>query len=107
MKVTTPGHIGHVRIQLEDTDTLHVLHPQSMIAYQGTPHNREDRFMDLAAAARKRKWIRSRMKGPSEMIIALPAGCSLESIEIPEISNLLFDFRHIMFFTEGMALKSR
>jgi uncharacterized protein (AIM24 family) len=107
MKVTTPGHIGHIRIQLDALDILNVLHPKSMIAYQGLPQNREDRFMDLAAAYRKRKWIRSRMQGPSEMVIALPAGCSVETLEIPVDSNLLFDFRHVMFFTEGMGLKSR
>ncbi len=107
MKVTTPAHVGHVRIQLDSSDLLNVLHPKSMIAYQGSPRHREDRIMDLAAAYRKRKWIRSRMQGPSEMIISLPAGCSLQTIDIPADSNLLFDFRHIMFFTEGMGLKSR
>jgi len=107
MKVITPGQLGHVRIQLDTIDVLNVLHPKSIIAYQGSPRNREDRIMDLAAAYRKRKWIRSRMQGPSEMVIALPAGCSLLTFEIPADSNLLFDFRHIMFFTEGMGLKSR
>lgn len=106
MNITVPSQIGHVHITLADQDKLHVLHPKSIIAYQGAPQHREDRLMDLAGVYRKKKWIRSLLTGPSEFILGLPAGCSLETIQITEKSDLLFDFRHIIFFSDGMTLKS-
>jgi uncharacterized protein (AIM24 family) len=106
MNITVPAQTGHVQVSLEDADKLHVLHPKSIIAYQGEPHYREDRFMDFAGMYRKKRWIRSQISGPSEFIIGLPAGCSLETIQIEAKSDLLFDFRHVIFFSDGMQLKS-
>lgn len=106
MNIDVPVLIGHVHIKLEKEDRLHVLHPKSIIAYQGEPQNREDRFMDFAGMYRKKRWIRSLLTGPSQFILGLPAGCSLETIEITEKSDLLFDFRHVIFFSDGMKLKS-
>ncbi|WP_138755297.1 AIM24 family protein [Paenibacillus sinopodophylli] len=106
MNITVPAQIGHVHIRLAELDKLHVLHPKSIIAYQGDPQSREDRFMDLAGMYRKKRWIRSILSGPSEFIIGLPAGCSLETVYIEEKSDLLFDFRHVIFFSDGMKLKS-
>ena len=106
MNVTIPAQLGHVHVSLGETDKLHLLHPKSVLAFQGMPHHREDRLMDLAGIYRKRKMIRSLIRGPSELLIGLPAGCSLETIEIGENSDLLFDFRHVMFFTDNMKLKS-
>lgn len=107
MKVTTPSPVGHVKVDLEAADVLHVLHPNAIAAYQGAPRNREDRFMDLGGAMRKKKWIRSRLQGPSRFIMGLPAGYTLEVIDIQENSNLLFDFRHVAMFTDGMVYKAR
>ncbi|MWC29785.1 AIM24 family protein [Paenibacillus sp. MMS18-CY102] len=106
MNVTVPARLGHVHVSLEEADKLHVLHPKSVIAFQGMPHHREDRLMDLAGMYRKRKMIRSLFQGSSELVLGLPAGCSLETVEIDAQSNLLFDFRHVMFFSDGMKLKS-
>ncbi len=106
MNITVPVQTGHVHIALEESDKLHVLHPKSIIAYQGDPESREDRFMDLAGMYRKKRWIRSLLSGPSEFILGLPAGCSLETVHIDEKSDLLFDFRHVIFFSDGMKLKS-
>lgn len=107
MKIIAPPPIGHVRISLTEEEALHVLHSKSIIAYQGGPQSREDRFMDLGGVYRKKKWIRSRLQGPSEFLLGLPAGFSLESFSIDEQSNLLFDFRHVAFFSEGMTFKSK
>lgn len=107
MKIVTPSPTGYVRVQLDETDALQLLHPKSIVAYQGAPRSREDRFMDLGGAFRKKKWIRSRLQGPCEFLFGLPAGCSLETIEIPEDSNLLFDFRHVALFSDGMRFKSK
>jgi hypothetical protein len=107
MKTTVPAPYGHVHVTLESADKLHVLHPKAIIAYQGLPHLREDRFMDLAGLYRKRKWIRSLLSGPSEFVLGLPPGCSLESVQIEKDSDLLFDLRHIIFFSDGMQLKPK
>jgi len=106
MIVTTPNQVGHAHISLEAEDALHVFHPKSIIAFQGSPLLREDRFMDFAGVFRKKKWIRSRISGPSEFIIGLPPGCALETIPIEADSNLLFDFKHVLFFSENMQAKS-
>ncbi|UVI31408.1 AIM24 family protein [Paenibacillus spongiae] len=107
MKVTAPAPIGHALVQLDHGEAVHLLHPKSIIAYQGAPHLREDRFMDWAGMYRKKKWIRSRMQGPSQFILGLPAGCMLETMNIAPDSNLLFDFRHVLFYSDGMMMKSR
>ncbi|MFD0589613.1 AIM24 family protein [Paenibacillus sp. GCM10027627] len=107
MNITTPAQVGFVRVRLEDSEALHVLNPQSIVAYQGAPRSREDRFMDLGGVYRKKKWIRSRLQGPSELLLGLPAGFSLEVIDIPGESNLLFDFRHVALFSEGMTFKTK
>lgn len=107
MKITAPSPIGHVRITMSGDEAMHVLHSKSIIAYQGAPRSREDRFMDIGGVFRKKKWIRSRLQGPSEFLLGLPAGFSLESFDIPEESSLLFDFRHVVFFTDGMTFKSK
>jgi uncharacterized protein (AIM24 family) len=107
MNITVPALIGHARITLDADDTLHVLHSRSIIAYQGDPRGREDRFMDIGGMYRKKKWVRSRLQGPSEFLLGLPAGFSLLTIDVPEESNLLFDFRHVAFFSDGMTYKSK
>ncbi|MFF2480312.1 AIM24 family protein [Paenibacillus sp. NPDC058071] len=106
MNVTVPARIGHVQVSLEEPDKLHVLHPNAVVAFQGLPQHREDRVMDLAGMYRKRKMVRSLFRGPAELVIGLPAGCSLETVEIDENSDLLFDLRHVLFFSDGMRLKS-
>lgn len=107
MKVISPPPIGHVRITLEEDETLHVLHSKAIISYQGSPLGREDRLMDISGVYRKKRWVRTRLQGPSSFLLGLPAGFSMESIDIPAQSNLLFDFRHVLFFTEGMSHRSK
>lgn len=107
MNITTPPPTEHARIRLELGESLHVLHPKSILAFQGPAVSREDRFMDLAGAYRKRKWIRSKLQGPCEFILGLPRGFFLETVDIPEQSELLFDLRHVMFFTDPMTMKSK
>ncbi|MFD2614234.1 AIM24 family protein [Paenibacillus gansuensis] len=107
MNIKAPVPTGHVRIELESAEALNVLHPKSIVAYQGAPQLREDRFLTWTRAYHKRKWIQSRLQGPSSFLLSLPAGCSLETVRLQEHSNLLFDFRHVMFFTEGLELHSK
>src|SRR5690606_28529348 len=56
---------------------------------------------------RKKRWIRSKLSGPCTFLLGLPAGCMLVPVEIPRDSSLLFDFRHVALFTEGISYKSR
>lgn len=106
MKTSSPAAIGHVKVTLQESDKLHVLHPGAIIAYQGEPQQRQDHFMNLAGVYRKKKWIRALLSGPSEFIIGLPPGCSLETITIGPDSDLLFDYRHVLYFTDGVQHKS-
>ncbi|MFC4776210.1 AIM24 family protein [Paenibacillus sp. GCM10023252] len=106
MKVTSPAPIGHASLQLEAGEKLHVLHPKAILAFQGAPYLREDRFLDLAGMYRKKKWIKSVLEGPSTLLLGLPPGCSLLTVPIPEDSNLLFDYRHILYYTDGITMRS-
>ncbi|MBH5318611.1 AIM24 family protein [Paenibacillus sp. GSMTC-2017] len=107
MKIISPSPVGHVRIDLDGQDALHILNPKSIVAYQGSARSREDRFMNLGGAFKKKKWIRSKLQGPSQLLLGLPVGYTLEAMDIPGDSNLLFDFRHVVMFTEGMTFKSK
>ncbi|MEO3944213.1 AIM24 family protein [Gorillibacterium sp. CAU 1737] len=94
------------RIQLAEGELLHLLNPQALVAFRGVPKLREDRFMDLKGMYRKRRLIRSDLSGPSEMILSLPAGYHLKTMELTEGTNLLFDIRSILFYEEGISMKS-
>ncbi|MBJ6361441.1 AIM24 family protein [Paenibacillus sp. GCM10012307] len=98
---------GHLNVKLTDKDKLHVLHPNQIIAYKGQPAGREDRFMDIKGMYRKRRWIRSKITGPAELLIALPPVCKLHVVPIDQESNLLFDFRSVLFFSDGMLMQNR
>ncbi|GBG09283.1 hypothetical protein B1748_07765 [Paenibacillus sp. MY03] len=107
MNIAAPSPLGHVRVELGQEEALQVLHPRSIIAFSGAPRNREDKFMNIGGAFRKKKWIRSRLQGPASFVMGLPAGYSLVPIEVPEGGSLLFDFRHIMFLSDDMTFKSK
>lgn len=106
MKIVTPARLGHVHVSLEEEDKLHLLHPKSVVAYQGMGHHREDRFMNLSGIYHKRAMIQSLFQGPSELVVGLPAGCSLEMVEIAANSDMLFDLRHVMFYSDGLRMKA-
>ena len=107
MNITAPPSVGHVRVELDAGEALHVLHPQAIAAFRGNPLAREDRFMDLGGALRKKRWTRAKLTGPCRFILGLPPGFTLEMIDIPEEGHLLFDFRHVMLITDGVAWKSK
>jgi len=107
MRIEMPPHAGHVHIELEEDDALQLLHPKALLAFQGNPLFREDLLMDLSGMYRKRKLIRSRIRGPSKLVIGMPPNCFLETVDISAKSDLLFDFRHVLYYTEGMSMKSK
>ncbi|MCG7409089.1 AIM24 family protein [Paenibacillus sp. ACRRX] len=96
-----------VTIRLEDGEMLNVLHPRQIISFQGQSSQREDRFMDIAGMYRKRKLIQSRLSGPAQFMLGLPAGFCMQTIPITAGSDLLFEWKHILFYTEGMRVERK
>ncbi|MFC0331170.1 AIM24 family protein [Paenibacillus sepulcri] len=95
-----------VELQLREGDAVHVLHPQQIAAFQGLSRQREDKFMNMQGIYRKKKLIKSKLSGPSSLILGLPGGYMLHCMELDGDSSLLFDFRHLLFYTEGIEMKS-
>lgn len=88
-------------------ETAHVLHPGQVMAYRGPSSGRADRLMNIKGMYRKRKLIRADFVGPCEFIAALPPGYSLKPIQLQSGSDLLYDYRHLFHYTEGVAMQSR
>lgn len=91
---------------LQENDIVHMLHPKQIIAFQGAPSLREDRLYNLKGMYRKRKLIRSKLTGPSNFLVALPPGFYLKTIHIDRDSDFMFEFRHLLFFTEGIEMRN-
>ncbi len=107
MKVAEPTPVGHVQISLDTDEAIQVYHPRAILAFQGKPTNREDRIMNMAGIYRKKRFVASRMSGAGELILGLPEGCSLATVNIAPDSDLLFDFRHVLFHTDGLDMRTR
>ncbi|RKN82211.1 AIM24 family protein [Paenibacillus ginsengarvi] len=99
-------HQSFADLALEPGEALHVLHPQQIVAFRGESPQREDKLMNLKGMYRKKKLIRSRLTGPASMLLALPAGYTLQTLTLRESEDLLFEFRHLLFYTEGVEMKS-
>ncbi|TNJ66776.1 AIM24 family protein [Paenibacillus hemerocallicola] len=97
---------SYAELLLEREDTVHVLHPGQIVAFQGESARREDKLMNLQGMYRKKKLIRSRLTGPSRLLLALPGGYSLHCLSLAGNEDLLFEFRHLLFYTEGIEMKS-
>ncbi|WP_150265368.1 AIM24 family protein [Paenibacillus tepidiphilus] len=96
-----------VRIIVDAHEEVHVLHPQQIIAYQGPSSGRSDRLMNVQGMYRKRKLIRAEMSGPCSFVAALPPGYRIKTLRIGGHSDLLYDFRHLFFYTKGITMESR
>jgi uncharacterized protein (AIM24 family) len=102
------GDQGRVaRFNLSMGETVCILHPKQIIAYRGDPQGRTDRFMDLKGMYRKKQLIQAEMRGPCEFLTALPHGYSMKSIPIGSGSDLLFEFRHLFYYTPGIRMEHR
>ena len=96
-----------VTFSLAEGDKIHVLHPQQIVAYRGSGTGRNDRLMNISGMYRKHKLIQSEISGPCQFVTALPPGFSMKSIKLEEESDLLYDFRHLFFYSEGIQMQSR
>ncbi|OBZ08877.1 hypothetical protein A8L34_22235 [Bacillus sp. FJAT-27264] len=90
-----------------ENEMVHVLHPQQIIAYQGPSSGRSDRLMDVKGIYRKRKLIRSDMSGPCRFVAALPPGYRVKTLELEGNNDLLYDFRHLFYYSEGITMQTR
>jgi uncharacterized protein (AIM24 family) len=104
--VSGGNHQSYAELLLEQEDTVHVLHPGQIVAFQGESARREDKLMNLQGMYRKKKLIRSRLSGPSRLLLALPGGYTLQCLSLAGNEDLLFEFRHLLFYTEGIEMKS-
>jgi uncharacterized protein (AIM24 family) len=90
-----------------ENEEVHVLHPQQIIAYQGPSSGRADRLMDVKGMYRKRKLIRSDLSGPCRFVAALPPGYKVKTLQLDGKSDLLYDFRHLFFYSNGITMQTR
>ncbi|QQZ63494.1 AIM24 family protein [Paenibacillus sonchi] len=96
-----------VAFTVDVNEEIHVLHPQQIIAYQGPSSGRADRLMDVKGMYRKRKLIRSDMTGPCRFVAALPPGYRVKTFQLDGKSDLLYDFRHLFFYSKGITMQTR
>ena len=108
MEEASGGGAGQaVTFSLKDEDMVHILHPDQIVAYRGPSEGRNDRFMNLKGMYRKRKLIRSDLRGPSQFTAALPPGFHLREIQLEENQDMLYDLKHVFFYTSGVQMQSR
>ncbi|AWB46781.1 hypothetical protein DCC85_03125 [Paenibacillus sp. CAA11] len=96
-----------VTFQLDEGETAHVLHPGQIIAYRGPSESRIDRLMNVKGMYRKKKLIRADITGTCEFIAAIPPSYSLKPIPLTRGSDLLYDYRHLFFYTHGVQMQTR
>lgn len=102
---SSPEQSTIIRLKLSENDIVHVLHPDRIVAFSGLSSSREDRFYNLQGMYRKKRFIQSRISGESSCLLALPAGYFLKCIPIEGNHDLLFEYRHLLFYTEGIELR--
>ncbi|WP_438347225.1 AIM24 family protein [Paenibacillus sp. FA6] len=96
-----------VTFSLAEGDLIHILHPEQIVSYRGPSNGRSDRFMNVNRMYRKGKLIQSDMSGPSQFVAALPPGFAMKSVEIQNGSDLLYDFRSLFFYSDGITMQTR
>lgn len=96
-----------VTFRVQEGEQVNVLHPQQIIAYRGAPDGRTDRLMTAKGMYRKKKLIQARFTGPCEFLTALPPGFSMKPVPLTGESDLLYDVRHLLFYTEGITMQTR
>ncbi|CAN7646364.1 AIM24 family protein [Paenibacillus sp. LjRoot56] len=90
-------------LQLDYGEAVYVLHPNQIVAFQGMPELREDALMKLPGMYRKKRLIQSRVRGPGQLLMGLPEAYSLAVVPLEAEDDLLFEFRHVLFYTEGVT----
>ncbi|MDU0205889.1 AIM24 family protein [Paenibacillus sp. MAH-36] len=109
MEVTFEHASSHAKmatLRIEKDESIHVLHPSQIIAFQGKSEQREDSLMKLPSMYRKKRLIQSRVYGPAQLMLGLPEGYSMSVVPIGDEDDLLYEFRHVLFYTSGVSFTS-
>lgn len=93
-------------LRIEQNESIHVLHPNQIVAFQGMSEQREDSLMKLPGMYRKKRLIQSRLQGPAQLLLGLPDGYSMSVLPLGAEDDLLYEFRHVLFYTEGVSFSS-
>lgn len=93
-------------LRVEQEEAIHVLHPNQIVAFKGSSEQREDSLMKLPSMYRKKRLIQSRVRGPAQLMLGLPEGYSMSVVHIGADDDLLYEFRHVLFYTAGVSFTS-
>jgi uncharacterized protein (AIM24 family) len=93
-----------VTVDLEEA--VSVLHPNQIVAFQGESSKREDSFLNLPGMYRKKRLIQSRIHGPARFMLGLPEGYYMCTVPIEADDDLLFEFRHVLFYKAGITFRT-
>jgi uncharacterized protein (AIM24 family) len=55
---------------------------------------------------RKKRLLQASIHGPVEFLVSLPIGFQLMTIPVEETSDLLFEFRHLLFYSDTIVMKT-
>ncbi|MBP1990878.1 AIM24 family protein [Paenibacillus eucommiae] len=89
-------------LSVEKNESLYVLHPSQIVVFQGASYQREDSFMRIPNMYRKKKFLHSRIRGPASLMIGLPDQYCITTLPIEAEDDLLFEFKNVLFYTEGI-----
>lgn len=96
-----------VTFKVHEGEKLHVLHPAQVIAFRGPSGCRSDKLMNVKGMYRKKKLIRADFTGTCQFVAAMPPSITLKPIKLTAESDLLYDFRHLFFYTDGIRMETR
>jgi uncharacterized protein (AIM24 family) len=106
VQITSEQAIQRTRfatLSVDLNESIYVLHPGQIVAFQGESYQREDSFMKLPSMYRKKRFVQSRIYGPASFMLGLPEGYCLGTVPIEVDDDLLFEFRHVLFYTDGIS----
>ncbi len=96
----------HGTIALNKDESVCVLHPNQIIAFQGDSTKRVDSFMKLPGMYRKKRFVQSTIHGPSQFMLGLPEGFYLSTVPIEADDDLLYEFKHVLFYKVGITFRT-
>ncbi|MEC0372540.1 AIM24 family protein [Paenibacillus chibensis] len=101
------GNGQAVDFSLGGGETMHILHPEQIIAYRGPSDGRSDRLMNVKGMYRKKRLVQADLAGPCQFTTAVPPGFAIKTVELKEYSDLLYDFRNLFFYSSGIEMHSK
>jgi uncharacterized protein (AIM24 family) len=93
-------------LTVETGEAVCVLHPNQIVAFRGGAAQREDSFMNLPGMYRKKRFVQSRIHGPAQFMLGLPEGYHIGVVPIEANDDLLYEFRHVLFYKVGITFST-